>query len=108
MKKDSKLLTAEVERWNRRHNETHDVRAKCEDEARKSAESMSASSISPKHVAFLSEHAKIVDDILSFMDIDFGEDSAANAERLYQYLAEGRFRLTSRGNPIHRAPELRS
>ena len=47
-------------------------------------------------MAFRSEHAEIVDDILNFMDVDFGEDSAANAQRLYEYLAEGRFRLIRR------------
>src|SRR5262245_8508025 len=91
MKKDSKL-TAEVERWKRRHNETPELREKRDEESRKRAERRDAESIGRKHVAFRSEHAEIVDDILSFMDIDFGEDSAANAERLYEYLAEGRFR----------------
>jgi hypothetical protein len=47
-------------------------------------------------VAFRSEHAETVDDILNFMDVDFGPDSDENARRLYEYLAEGRFRLIRR------------
>jgi hypothetical protein len=95
MTKDSKLA-AEVARRRRKHNETPELRSKREEESRKRAERRDAESIGRKHVAFRSEHAEIVDDILSFMDVDFGEDSAENAQRLYAYLAEGRFRLIRR------------
>src|SRR5262245_28984986 len=95
MAKDSKLA-AEVLRWKRKHNESPEMRAKREEESRKRAERRDAESIGRKHVAFRSEHAETVDDILSFMDVDFGDDSAENAQRLYEYLAEGRFRLVRR------------
>ena len=89
-------LSDEVARWKRKHNETPELRERREEESRKRAERRDAESIGRKHVAFRSEHAEIVDDILNFMDVDFGEDSAANAQRLYEYLAEGRFRLIRR------------
>src|SRR5262245_39926458 len=95
MKKDSEL-TAEVEHWKRRHNETPEMREKREEESRKRAERRDAESIGRKHVAFRSEHADTVNDILNFMDVDFGENSTENARRLYEYLAEGRFRLIRR------------
>src|SRR5262245_34150593 len=95
MPKDSKLA-AEVARWKRKHNETPELREKREWESKKRAERRDAEAIGRKHVAFRSEHAETVDDILNFMDVDFGEDSAANAQRLYEYLAEGRFRLIRR------------
>jgi hypothetical protein len=89
-------FASEVARWKRRHNETPEMREKREEESRKRAERRDAERLGRKHVSFRSEHAETVDDILSFMDVDFGEDSAANAQRLYEYLAEGRFRLIRR------------
>ena len=76
MKKGGKLAD-EVARWKRHHNEPPELRAKREEESRKRAERRDAESIGRKHVAFRSEHAELVDDILNFMDVDFGEDSDA-------------------------------
>jgi hypothetical protein len=95
MKKDSKLAD-EIARWNRRHNETPEIRANREEESRKRAERRDAERLGREHVSFRSEHAQTVNGILNFMDIDFGPDSADNAQRLYQYLAEGRLRLIRR------------
>ena len=95
MKKGGKLAD-EVARWKRHHNEPPELRAKREEESRKRAERRDAERIGREHVAFRSEHVETVDGILNFMDIDFGPDSADNAQRLYQYLAEGRLRLIRR------------
>jgi hypothetical protein len=92
----TKKLAAEIERWKRRHNEPPEVREKRAEESRKRAERRDAERLGREHVAFRSEHVETVDGILSFMDIDFGPDSADNAQRLYQYLAEGRLRLIRR------------
>ena len=89
-------IAAEAARWKRRHNETPELRAKREEESRKRAERRDAERLGREHVSFRSEHAQTVDGILNFMDVDFGEDSSANAQRLYEYLAEGRFRLIRR------------
>lgn len=66
------------------------------EETRKRAERRDAEAIGRKHVAFRSESVETVDDILRFIDVDFGPDSAKNAERLYSYIAEGRLRLIRR------------
>jgi hypothetical protein len=89
-------LASDAERWKRRHNETAWMRDKREEESRKRAERRDAEAIGRQHVSFRSEHADTVDGILQFMDLDFGPDTAKNAERLYAYLAEGRFRLIRR------------
>ncbi len=95
MKKGGKI-SDEAARWKRRHNEPPEIRAKREEKLRKRAERRDAERLGREHISFRSEHAEIVDDILNFMDVDFGEDSDANAQRLYEYLAEGRFRLIRR------------
>ena len=88
-------LEAEARAW-RRHNEPPHMSNKRAEETRKRAERRNAEAIGRKHVAFRSESVETVDDILRFIDVDFGPDSAKNAERLYSYIAEGRLRLIRR------------